>query len=81
NHLIPFIENAIDHPSVPTEAGEHLLSVLGPMLQDIDSAMASLSDLQNRPSGTIRITTVKTILLPAMRTFLKSHPEIDIQLT
>lgn len=70
---------------VPTEAGEHLLSVLGPMLHDIDSAMASLSDLQNRPSGTIRITTVehaaKTILLPAMRTFLKSHPEIDIQLT
>ncbi|ELN9317633.1 DNA-binding transcriptional regulator PgrR [Escherichia coli] len=69
---------------VPTEAGEHLLSVLGPMLHDIDSAMASLSDLQNRPSGTIRITTVehaaKTILLPAMRTFLKSHPEIDIQL-
>ncbi|HFI8069357.1 TPA: DNA-binding transcriptional regulator PgrR, partial [Escherichia coli] len=70
---------------VPTEAGEHLLSVLGPMLHDIDSALASLSDLQNRPSGTIRITTVehaaKTILLPAMRTFLKSHPEIDIQLT
>lgn len=29
---------------VPTEAGEHLLSVLGPMLHDIDSAMASLSD-------------------------------------
>lgn len=61
------------------------MSVLGPMLHDIDSAMASLSDLQNRPSGTIRITTVehaaKTILLPAMRTFLKSHPEIDIQLT
>ena len=59
---------------VPTEAGEHLLS-----------ALASLSELQNRPSGTIRITTVehaaKTILLPAMRTFLKSHPEIDIQLT
>lgn len=60
------------------------MSVLGPMLHDIDSALASLSDLQNRPSGTIRITTVehaaKTILLPAMRTFLKSHPEIDIQL-
>lgn len=70
---------------MPTEAGEHLLSVLGPMLHDADSALASLSDLQNRPSGTIRITTVehaaKTILLPAMRTFLKSHPEIDIQLT
>lgn len=69
---------------VPTEAGEHLCLFLA-MLHDIDSATASLSELQNRPSGTIRITTVehaaKTILLPAMRTFLKSHPEIDIQLT
>ena len=69
---------------VPTEAGEQLLSSLGPVLYDIDSALASLGDLRGRPSGTIRITTVehaaKTILLPAMRTFLKSHPEIDVQL-
>ena len=69
---------------VPTEAGEHLLSVLGPMLHDIDSTLASLGDLRDRPSGTIRITTVehaaKTILLPAMRTLLKSHPDINVQL-
>lgn len=55
------------------------------MLHNINSAIASLSNLQNRPSKTIRITTVKhaakTILLPAMRTFLKSHPKINIQLT
>jgi DNA-binding transcriptional LysR family regulator len=69
---------------VPTEEGEQLLSVLGPMLHDIDSTLASLGDLRDRPSGTIRITTVehaaKTILLPAMRTLLKSHPDINVQL-
>ncbi|EFP1888724.1 LysR family transcriptional regulator [Salmonella enterica] len=69
---------------VPTEAGEQLLSVFGPMLHDIDSTLASLGDLRDRPSGTIRITTVehaaKTILLPAMRTLLKSHPDINVQL-
>lgn len=69
---------------VPTEAGEHILSVLGPMLHDLDSALTSLGDLRDRPSGTIRITTVehaaKTILLPAMRTLLQSHPEIDVQI-
>lgn len=69
---------------VPTEAGEHLLSVLGPMLHDLNSALTSLGDLRDRPSGTIRITTVehaaKTILLPAMRTLLQSHPEIDVQI-
>lgn len=69
---------------VPTEAGEQLLSVLGPMLHDIDSTLASLGELRDRPSGTIRITTVehaaKTILLPAMRTLLKSYPDINVQL-
>ncbi len=69
---------------VPTKAGEHLLSVLGPMLNDLNSALTSLGDLRDRPSGTIRITTVehaaKTILLPAMRTLLKSHPDINVQL-
>ncbi|MCE2001058.1 LysR family transcriptional regulator [Enterobacter asburiae] len=69
---------------VPTEAGEHLLSILGPMLNDLTSALTSLGDLRDRPSGTIRITTVehaaKTILLPAMRTLLKSHPDINVQL-
>lgn len=69
---------------VPTEAGEQLLSVLGPMLHDIDSTLSSLGDLHDRPSGTIHITTVehaaKTILLPAMRTLLKSHPDINVQL-
>ncbi|UTL87236.1 LysR family transcriptional regulator [Serratia marcescens] len=69
---------------VPTEAGEQLLSTLGPMLQDLDSVMTSLGELRNRPSGTIRITTVehaaKTLLLPAMRMLLKSHPEINVQL-
>nr|WP_221914428.1 LysR family transcriptional regulator [Klebsiella aerogenes] len=69
---------------VPTEAGEHLLSVLGPTLNDLNSALTSLGDLRDRPSGTIRITTVehaaKTILLPAMRTLLKSHPDINVQL-
>jgi DNA-binding transcriptional LysR family regulator len=69
---------------VPTEAGEHLLSTLGPMLHDMDSAMTSLGDLRGRPSGLIRITTVehaaKTILLPAMRTLLSTHPEIKVEI-
>lgn len=69
---------------VPTEAGEHLLTVLSPMLHDLNSALTSLGDRHNRPSGTLRITTVehaaKTILLPAMRTLLKTHPDIEIQI-
>jgi DNA-binding transcriptional LysR family regulator len=69
----------------PTQAGERLLATLGPMLHDLDGAIASLGDLRDRPSGTIRVTTVehaaKTILLPAMRKLLPDNPDITVELT
>ncbi|MGF6637387.1 LysR family transcriptional regulator [Paraburkholderia sp. 40] len=69
----------------PTEAGERLLATLGPMLHDLDAAIASLGDLRDRPSGTIRLTTVehaaKTILIPAMRRLLVGNPDINVEVT
>lgn len=69
----------------PTEAGERLLATLGPMLHDLDSAVASLGELRDRPAGTIRITTVehaaKTILLPAMDKLLRDNPDINVEIT
>lgn len=69
----------------PTEAGERLMATLGPMLRDLDAAVASLGELRDRPAGTIRITTVehaaKTILLPAMRRLLPANPDITVDLT
>src|SRR3954471_21491189 len=41
----------------PTEAGERLLRTLRPALNDIGTELASLSELRDKPSGTIRITT------------------------
>lgn len=69
----------------PTEAGERLIATLGPMLHDLDAAVASLGELRDRPSGTIRITTVehaaKTIIVPAMRRLLPDNPDITVELT
>lgn len=69
----------------PTDAGERLLATLGPMLHDLDAAIASLGELRDRPSGTIRITTVehaaKTILVPAMKRLLPDNPDITVELT
>jgi len=69
----------------PTEAGERLIATLGPMLHDLDVAVASLSDLRDRPSGTIRITTVehaaKTIIVPAMKRLLPDNPDIKVEVT
>src|SRR5919205_212549 len=43
----------------PTEAGERLLRTLGPALDDIDAALTGLSELREKPSGTIRITATE----------------------
>src|SRR3954463_12375247 len=41
----------------PTEAGERLASELTPNFEDIDTALANLSELRDKPGGTLRITT------------------------
>jgi DNA-binding transcriptional LysR family regulator len=68
----------------PTEAGERLLRTLRPALDDIDSELASLVELRERPSGTIRITTsenaAETILWPALTRLLPDYPDIKVEL-
>jgi len=68
-----------------TDAGERLITTLGPMLHDLDAAVASLGELRDSPSGTIRITTVehaaKTIIVPAMKHLLSGNPDIKMEIT
>ncbi|MFT8417561.1 MAG: LysR family transcriptional regulator [Acetobacter sp.] len=68
----------------PTEAGERLLATLVPALDTISNEIASLSELSEKPSGTVRITTsehaARTILWPALRTLLTHYPDIHIEL-
>src|SRR5438477_6057828 len=40
----------------PTEAGERLLRTIGPHLEGIEAGLAALTELRDRPAGTIRIT-------------------------
>jgi len=40
----------------PTEAGERLLSSIGPRFDEIESELAALSEFREKPAGTIRIT-------------------------
>src|SRR6202045_4236399 len=54
----------------PTEAGERLLLNVGPRFDEIDAELAALSELREKPAGTIRITTAEhaaeAILWPAL---------------
>jgi DNA-binding transcriptional LysR family regulator len=40
----------------PTETGERLLHTLGPRFEEIDAELEALSELREKPAGTIRIT-------------------------
>src|SRR6202046_2369514 len=37
----------------PTEAGERLLRTLGPRFEEIDAELAALSELREKPAGTV----------------------------
>jgi len=68
----------------PTEAGERLLLALGPRFQEIDTELAALSALREKPAGTIRITAgehvAETILWPAVAGLLESYPDIKVEI-
>ena len=68
----------------PTEAGERLLTTLVPALDTISSEIASLSELSERPSGTVRITTsehaANTLLWPALAKILPNYPDLHVEL-
>src|SRR3954464_1824275 len=40
----------------PTQAGERLLRIAGPRLDEIEAELAALSELRDKPAGTVRIT-------------------------
>lgn len=67
-----------------TAAGERLVRTIGPRFDEIDTELASLSELREKPAGTIRITTgehpATTILWPALDSFLPRYPDIKVEL-
>jgi DNA-binding transcriptional LysR family regulator len=68
----------------PTEAGERLLDALRPALAAIDDRIAALTDLRERPAGTVRITTsehpARTLLWPAIERLTATYPDICVEL-
>ena len=70
--------------AAPTEAGERLLSRLAPHYEGIESELAAISELREKPSGTIRITThdhaATTILWPKLSKLLPEYPGIRLEI-
>jgi DNA-binding transcriptional LysR family regulator len=68
----------------PTEAGERLFGALAPRFEEIEAEIAALSELREKPAGTIRITAtdyaVETILWPKLTKFLRQYPDVQVEL-
>jgi len=69
----------------PTEAGQRLLESIGPSFDEIESQVAALSELRDKPAGMIRIVAsdyaIKYVLWPKLKTFLPKYPDIKVELT
>ncbi len=68
----------------PTEAGERLLRNVGPRLEEVGAALNALSELRERPAGTIRITAgdhaIRSILWPKLAKLLPKYPDINVEI-
>ena len=68
----------------PTAAGERLIAAVGPHLEEIETGLAGLSELRDKPAGIIRITAVdhaaETILWPSLANFLAEYPDVQVDL-
>lgn len=68
----------------PTAAGERLLRNVSPRIEEIEGELAALSDLREKPSGTIRITATEyatdAVLLPKLAKLLRENPDIKVEI-
>jgi DNA-binding transcriptional LysR family regulator len=68
----------------PTEAGERLLRTIGPRFDEIETELAGLSELRDKPAGTIRITTgehaAESVLWSALEKLLPRYPDVKVEL-
>lgn len=67
----------------PTEAGTRLLQTLAPALSQLDASISALGELRDKPTGTIRITSVEhateTVLWPVLEPFLRAYPDVKVE--
>lgn len=68
----------------PTEAGEHLLQIIAPRFEEIDSELLRLSEFRDKPMGKLRITAGEhsaiSVLQPMLAKLLPDNPDLSIEI-
>ena len=67
----------------PTAAGERLARAIGHRFDEIEAELEALTELRDKPAGTVRITCgdhqLQTILLPKLAPLLREYPDITLE--
>lgn len=68
----------------PTAAGERLLQTVAPRFDEIETELAAVRELRDKPAGTIRITATEyaadAIVIPKLTKLLRDYPDIKIEI-
>src|SRR4051812_679972 len=68
----------------PTEAGERVLLRIAPRLDEVESELAALSELREKPAGTIRLTAtefaIESLLMPKLGPLVRTYPDIKVEM-
>jgi DNA-binding transcriptional LysR family regulator len=68
-----------------TEAGERLLRSIAPHFDGIAAGLAALTELRDKPAGTVRITVgdqpAESIVLPAVARLLPAFPDLNVEIS
>ncbi|WOS64405.1 LysR family transcriptional regulator [Sinorhizobium fredii] len=69
----------------PTPAGERLLQTAGPRFDEIQTELSALSEMRDKPAGTVRITAGEhaaiSVLAPALEKILPNYPDVKVEIT
>ncbi|MCP1607457.1 LysR family transcriptional regulator [Pseudomonas citronellolis] len=67
-----------------TSAGERLFQAIGYRFDEIEAELDALTELRDKPAGTVRITcgdhVIRTTLLPKLMPLLREYPDIKLEL-
>jgi len=67
----------------PTSAGERLFQAIGNRFDEIESELDALTELRDKPAGSVRITcgdwVLRKILLPKLAPVMHHYPDIRIE--
>lgn len=67
----------------PTSAGERLMQAIGYRFDEVEAELDALTELRDKPAGTVRITcgdfVLRTLLLPRLAPVLLEYPDVKVE--